>query len=469
MSGSLEERYLNLICDIYPNIAVEWGRAIKKDADFTNEGIEESIKRLKTFYSEVRTERNSEIQRYIKKNIELRIFELTEFKENLFSSYFYYKLSINSVMILLDDFVIYKYGFNYEILKYRLEKLPEVLNWVMNEMVNKKFAYIDIFCSIKVIKDDLLLLEEKKHYFQELNLIFADVGCAIDTFLNFLINMKNSIENKFELISYGKKNILEYIKKYTYLKITDSSLESYYQKAFKILEEANEVNIKNEFSDNYESFSQKIVWEVIEEIYENSKNVFGCCDNLLYSLNIKELNDEKYKNGLFYYVAVENKQNIEGCLFYSSSYKYQFLSDLKLKLIHEIYPGHHYLRIKRKRNNLSDIANWIKEDVIAEEGWAKYCEYYYVYNIDKSEEMITSYNISLYFMALMFFVTMEIHYYNKNINQVIHLIKQITNLEKREILSLIINANREPIEYLGYFIGYNFYLEKGIQLKDFMF
>ena len=152
---------------------------------------------------------------------------------------------------------------------------------------------------------------------------------------------------------------------------------------------------------------------------------------------------------------MENEK-LTGYLFFSSKYRYESIEELKLKLVHEIYPGHHYMKfvILKDKHSKNKFRLW-KNDIIFD-GWAKYCEYFYA----KMNCLDELFNSNLVFMSLMFVIVMDIHYYGMTLQEVIQHAKELGKVEFKYAKMLVINAFRDWDIHLNYYLGFNYLIKK---------
>lgn len=92
--------------------------------------------------------------------------------------------------------------------------------------------------------------------------------------------------------------------------------------------------------------------------------------------------------GDFQYLPSYMNENTDDFILFSSN-NIKSSKLLKLKIIYEIYPGHHFTYSKQNKN----LLNKITKNMFLEEGWAKYCEFLFAFEIDNSYEMKQAYKM----------------------------------------------------------------------------
>ncbi len=252
--------------------------------------------------------------------------------------------------------------------------------------------------------------------------------------------------------------MLQYIQIGSRWDINKTEIERFY---FEAIEDLKKNKIQD-FSKDIKCTKELII-ELIDEIYNEMKDSFGTMPDLRKNLKIIEFDDKKYMNGIFFYVNAMENGKLTGYLYFSSKYKYESVEQLKLKLVHEIYPGHHYMKTVKLNNSQSKNMFRLWKNDFLFEGWAKYCEYYYANK--KGQELI--FNSNLAFMSLMFILVMDIHFYGKLLNEVIRHAEELGEIDTKQARTLVINAYRDWEIHFNYYVGFNYLRKKEkISLKE---
>lgn len=268
--------------------------------------------------------------------------------------------------------------------------------------------------------------------------------------LNFVIGLRVSVDDTNALYSYGPDIFLQYIKLKSSWDIDKFSIENFYNKAIRNL---SEITMKDYSGDK--KCTVELISRLIDEIYNETKEFFGVMPDLHDDLKIIEFDDQKHGD-TFYYISTMQNGKLTGYLFFSSKYRYKSIEQLKLKLVHEIYPGHHFMKavILNDIHSKNKFRLW-KNDVLFE-GWAKYCEYFYA-KMNCQSELFDS---NLAFMSLMFVIVMDIHYYGMSLQEVIRHAKKLGHIESKYAKMLVINAFRDWETHINYYLGFSYIVEK---------
>lgn len=167
---------------------------------------------------------------------------------------------------------------------------------------------------------------------------------------------------------------------------------------------------------------------------------------------------DKHMFGDFQYIKVSlTNPNANSYLIYSSKNNINSIEQLKLKIIHEIYPGHHYMNRRFGMENKENIYELTRINPYIEEGWAKFCEYFYANEIDPSSNMIECYKKSRLLMSIMFTIAIDIHFNNKKFKEIHTKMIGKCGLTKDCINSMILLLNVKPEKVFTYYIGYNYF------------
>lgn len=141
MSIELENEYIELICTIYPDLAVTWGIPKCGYNDFTNWGIKQNINKLEQL---LRKSKLQNANRNFRKSVELRIYELTSLYEYRYSAYYCYLIAIKPLLEVIESIDYYNVGMNEEVVISRVRGFSKVINKAINEIRIKKLSKLDL-------------------------------------------------------------------------------------------------------------------------------------------------------------------------------------------------------------------------------------------------------------------------------------------------------------------------------------
>ena len=158
MSIELENEYIELICTIYPDLAVTWGIPKCGYNDFTNWGIKQNINKLEQL---LRKSKLQNANRNFRKSVELRIYELTSLYEYRYSAYYCYLIAIKPLLEVIESIDYYNVGMNEEVVISRVRGFSKVINKAINEIRIKKLSKLDLLYTKYLIKKDLDFLKSE--------------------------------------------------------------------------------------------------------------------------------------------------------------------------------------------------------------------------------------------------------------------------------------------------------------------
>lgn len=455
MMTELENEYVQLVFEIYPNLATVYGVPKIGYNDFTCDGISKNILKLEKLLKKVKiSSRKIQKNIHLIKNLELIIFELKSISHYRYSSFYYYLMTFKSLLILLEDNNYYKNGVNNRVIESRINEFPDVIDKAIYEMQHRELSELDLLYTLSLVKRDKAFIEKKAKKHQE-EYSLQSIILSVEKFLKFLIIKIKSPTNKKKFCSLGSNNLIEYVNKVTCWNISSQKIEKLYIEALNNIEvnkKENIFSVKNK--ENLVDCSEKILLECLQEIYSKSKSIFGENENIIERLKFIDIKSDEYMFGNFQYIgsSIDNSY-----LIYSSKNNIECMEQLKLKMVHEIYPGHHYMRWYFSIKNQTNIYQMIRINSYIEEGWAKYCEFFYANKLDCSEKMKQSFRNNLTLMSIIFVITIDIHFKEK---QLIEIHKQLIGkcgLTKKIINSMILSLNVDVDRGLSYYIGYNYF------------
>ncbi|MEG1313891.1 MAG: hypothetical protein RSD40_06205, partial [Bacilli bacterium] len=265
--NQLEEEYIQVISDIYPGLTTLWGDENGKFTDITKLGVEKAIESLQSIRMKCNEICNID---YLRSNIDMRLFELTILRNKVLTAYYFYDITLDTLLILWDDFVIFKYGLNESVLRERLINIIPAIDIAIKEMYQKEFSYLDIVCTEVAIKRAIKVLREKQKEYEHISSLFLEVEKKCLEFLSFVTSLKESVDDINKLYTYGSDIMLQYIKIKSNWDIDAFSINSIYNEAIRNLDE---ITLKNSSGDK--KCSIEIVSSLIDEIYEETKVFFG--------------------------------------------------------------------------------------------------------------------------------------------------------------------------------------------------
>lgn len=367
-------------------------------------------------------------------------------------------MSFKSLLILLEDNNYYKNGVNDRVIESRINEFPDVIDKAIHEMEQKELSDSDLLYTLSLVKRDKVFIEKKVENSQEGHSL-QRISLSMEKFLKFLTSRIKNDTKKKKFCSLGADSLIEYVNKITHWNISSQDIEKLYAEALDNIEVNKEHNIFSvENRGNLVDCSKEMLLECLQEIYSKSKYVFGKDENIIEGLKFIDTKNDKYMFGNFQYIGSSlTYPNDNSYLIYSSKNNVECIEQLKLKMVHEIYPGHHYMKRYFTLKNQKNLYEMIRINQYIEEGWAKYCEFFYANELDRSEKIKQSFRNNLTLMSIMFVIAIDIHFKEKRIIKIQEQLIGKCGLTKKIINSMILSLNVDADRGLSYYIGYNYF------------
>lgn len=441
----IADEYISLICDFYPGRATLWGYKKLGFDDFNLNYEEKKINGFLNFLKELE-EYDDELISLIRKDVSLRIFEIKQIKKHSNRAYFFYEITIKTLMVLwqTQEYFI-ENKVDSKVLNSRLNLLPNKIDLAIKDMKSLNFSLADLLYTKNSVKKDLKFLEkELKKYDDEK--VYKYTINKVKEFEKYIEERIFRNDKKLMFFSYGKDKFKQWI---NYESQIDIDLEYFYcdAKNFVLNEKLDcgeKVNLNSDINE--------YIIEKLKEIYLKGKEYFGENKELFSTLNIFNARE----SGKFGYLPSQiSNMNKTGILMCSLDSFTSNESSLIFKLIHEVYPGHHNMFLFNFDKRCTNAFEKVHQNIFYLEGWAKYCEFYYAYNIYKTDIMINQFKTNLSLIALMYIITMDIHFYSMNYSEILNKTLEISGLKKEKVIWLIIECYMNPIYSCSYFIGFN--------------
>lgn len=131
---------------------------------------------------------------------------------------------------------------------------------------------------------------------------------------------------------------------------------------------------------------------------------------------------------------------------------------LKLKLVHEVFPGHHY-----QSSVLKNDKNICFTNSMLDEGWAKYAEFLYIKR--RSNKKCSSYFLSSFrAIAISVYAMILLNVDNMNISEIADELTRKFDISLVSAKNIILMEYMDPLSSISYYIGFHTFL---YFLKDF--
>lgn len=445
---NLSLEFLDIVCNFNPYFATLKGieKAFMPDYSFKN--VNNTIKTLELLLIKVDKEEESKEKRTLFDSIKALIFFLEH--RNLWNSPLYYieKLYL-LVSVCWSKYDYLKTGnINLNVLNNRLNHLPDYLKQVIANLTDIKLPKLD--CIYAVSK-----LEDFKNNFLNVvsnftNFSHVPINESIEEFKSFLINKKESSNNFINPIG---KDIVTYLNKETGLLFDDSKLKKKIENLILELSKNSTYEyIKNDFKNEVDT--------VIKNIFETGQNLFGGSIAYINNIAYKENNSNNYDlNYLEYVPSPPLSGNNEGIFLYTKKFIEKDKYSHNLGIIHEIYPGHHYITQKYRENNIGNLSILLYENNAFSEGWAKFCEFIYASKLMEDKQFLSCFNSQMIKVALLGLVSIKLHIDKIKYDDVLKEISIKYNLPSDKCKSLLLQAYLFPTDCISNILGFIFFID----------
>lgn len=183
----------------------------------------------------------------------------------------------------------------------------------------------------------------------------------------------------------------------------------------------------------------------INDIYNYGENIFGFDGLILDDLIIKEKKDTSFR-GILYPKPNRNQKSI---YYYNSNLN---RNERVLNYIHEVYPGHHYYVTLKQINRDKAYKNY--ENNYFEEGWSRFCEFYYSFYLFNDLELQKTFCSKFLKNIILFMIVYEMAYLGKDIKQMILENTYHGYISKKQLISMYFSICENYNAELSYFIGF---------------
>lgn len=445
----LVEDYIVTVARFYPGRADVWGILIENLGFYDTNHIQEFIKNIKVIRDKLLSLYDTEIDDsyglLFIKNIDTRIFELEVLKEYETKCSFYVEkifMTLQSSLEFSDDL-----NLNNKLFINRLKFLRESIIQAKKNLSNIQMGKLECICSINECKEVW-----KQIYSVGYKFIKIDHIQAFEEFILFCEYKADTAKDR--IIPYDSGIFEELLKIYSGSDISVDYFFGLIQKQIIQQKDKDEkLNMNKTLLINDDLITSKMRF-----IYQLGREKFGDMPNLFDSIAFEEYNGKvkncyqniktaAYNNRIF-----EINKELPSFIYNKIGIKNDI--SLMLKLIHEIYPGHHYLHYCTRHQHKDSLIHHISEELMYDEGWSKYCEYYYAKNLLIEMNCFDVITVEYHEMFILALVIFKIHYFHEPINNIINELITEENLELVMAQNMVITASLRPIEKLHYSLGF---------------
>lgn len=447
---SHSERFFEIVCNYNPYFSSAMDVDVPVLPDYSDENVLENINKMGSLLKDIKVNREKkEENQYLKQSIITTKF----FLENnvLWNNPFYYYYRLESTLEICWNCysVINGKTIKRNIVQKRLYDLERYIDTAIANMAFTDIGKFDCLYGISKFKN----ANEKLFGFIQdtlcLDLDRVRFKIQTDKMCSFLEKKKK--ESKFFFIPYRAEILGKYIFLESGIRFTKESLKRALYESLRI-----EIGVKR----------KKVVIQgesinsILSEIISAGESIFGKYDRLEETINYRYISKEEsgYLNYIGYIPnSVDEKESL-GTFIYNDNFLERKKIDKILGIVHEIYPGHHYMYCMNKLNNEGEISKILYESTAFSEGWAKYCEYIYASQIFDEKEFNNSFLQQMERISLIAITSFEIHFEEKNYEEVYkYLCEYKGGKYANTANSIILQAYSSPIESISVILGYMFF------------
>lgn len=439
------ERFFKIICNYNPYFSSAMDKDVPILPDYSRENVMNTIDKMNKLIEDM--EKECDNNKYLKQSIITTKFFL---KNSILWNnpyYYYYRLESSLEICWNCHSVINGKPAKVDVIKKRLENLERYINTAIKNMEYVDIGKLDCIYGISKFKD-LKLFEFIKKKF-EININLEKIKKQMERICEFLEKKKKESINI--LCPYDSKTLEKYIFLETGLVFSKENLEKSLYESLNINVPEGKVGVKIE-GENVQS--------ILAEIINAGKNIFGQYEKLEDSINYIYISREenRYLNYIGYVPNPISEKKVFGTFMYNERFLKKDKYDKILGIVHEIYPGHHYMNCINKTKNLENISKVLYESTAFSEGWAKYCEYIYASKILEDEKFYFHFGQQLERVSLIGITAYKIYFQEKDYNSVYEELYSYENGKYREAAnSIILQAYISPVESISIVLGFMFF------------
>lgn len=451
------EEFFKIICNYNPYFSSLMDKDVPKLPDFSETNIISTIEDLQKLLDDMITNIENEEERYLYHSI----LTTKYFLENsiLWNNpiYYYSRLQQNLEVCYNGYSVIHGELSKCNVLETRITYVEQYIDEIIHNMSNIELGKMDCIYGIKMfqgMKEGVF--KHSKNL--KISIPIETIHNALDKICVFLEEKKKQSTHIF--IPYGEEILGSYLRSETGLIFTVDNLREilYTSLEIQVQCQCNKVNVYT--SD---------INDTLNKIIEVGKEVFGCDHNIEETITFQYFsnNDNTKLNYIGYLPNSVNTEECKGTFIFNDKYFERNKYDQVLGLIHEIYPGHHYMNCINRNQNKGNISKILYESTAYTEGWAKYCEFVFAYRILEDMEYSKAFNEQMKRVSTIAIVSFELHCRKKQYQDLIQIINRIDNsLSSEKINSIILQAYINPVECISIVMGFMFfYSHYGININ----
>lgn len=443
--------YMDEIRIFYPGRADEWNILEPVIGIYDESTVDSFLSRIKMIREELikcreHSQKDSGKYDNLLRNIDLRIFELEEYRIHERTCSFY----TDTIFMTLCDVV----DVSPELLNTRLNFFERACETAISNLDSQFVSKLDCINSIQM-SDKLFgrITELQNHC------ISKKIKQCYDNYKSKLISLRDSARTLY--LPYSVEMFEKKIK--LYMGIEDVDLDSIFNEVSSyIYRERCEENVIDK-----ENITNKMLYLCINSILDKWHKILNLDEDFRDSFKVVQSSTVSMYYNTKVPAAAYRAERINEVVSVAEIMidleQYENLYELELSLVHEII-GHHWLSY----NSDSSVCSKLNINEVFDEGWSRYCEYYYATEISNNRFLCETLDKKLRKSFIYVFIGFEAYYYRKSINQIISDLQSKTMMRIEDARSATIEILLNPFSKMQYALGFIFfknYLRK-YDLKD---
>ncbi|AIQ49290.1 hypothetical protein R70723_27890 [Paenibacillus sp. FSL R7-0273] len=448
----LVDQYIQLSSCLYPSMAIKWGIDRQELFIFSEDNLHRVMAEYKKLLglAELLEEGSQKPIQSLTRTLKLRIFELEEL-QSWRTPVFYIQHSLRTISLLGRTYeAVFSADIRSDLLAAYIRSLQPFYAAAVRNLSEASVTKLDCILGLRQLEEEL-----KQILLMAGGLSLPDGTVEMlkqeaEKFRAYLISRQE--ESITFMRGIGEERFRTYI-------ALESGIRMDFQRFLKDMEtEMDEYDCTTDISRNAAGERSKVLSleAQLEHVFHAGKALMEAdTEEFLQHVATADMKDLKYKQpGRLAYLRsyLLKEKAVKGALIYDPAKLNDF--SMTLGLVHEIFPGHHYSKFVQSRENM--IESTVMDNLIIEEGWAKYCEYSLSHFILQDADLIAEFRQGLRKSLLLAISTVLIHSCGYSFNQAAD--RLAGYCEGREsasrLRSICLQAYSAPIESISYALGF---------------
>jgi hypothetical protein len=445
--------FCDIVCNYNPYFASLRGIEKAFMPDYSYKNIRMTVDKLESLLKKLERCENSKEKQTLYDSIKTMIFFIN--RRVLWNNPLYYiEKAYQLISVCWSN-----YGFlkdeviDLNVLSKRVMQLPSFFKQAIINLETINIAKLDCIYVVKKLEEFKLSLLKTVNKF--IDFPKEEIYNSTAEFGRFLLRKKN--ESRAFTNPMGE-DLIKYLHNEIGLVFNSNNL---YNKILALIEKFN----VEDYREQKNIYFQEDLTITIKKIFESGEEWFGGSSYYINNIIYKENNSDIYDLNYLEYVPSPPLYNIndninEGIFLYTNKFikknKYSHI----LGLIHEVYPGHHFITQKYRENNRGKLSIILYENIAFSEGWAKFCEFVYAKKIFNDKEYILNLSSQIVKMALLGLASIELHIKKTSYDETIKSIQALYSLPANLYKSLLLQSYLYPIDCISTVLGFIYFIER---------